>query len=224
MVQRHICLTFPHWQWHCAFLNVSSNHLQEETQSHIGCICMTYLHCVFHMFPHCTRIRAGIVPLVAFVWLFFTVHLKMCPRIACPRRGIVTMVAFVWLFSSVCFQMCPQIVCPTFQDKLIQFTQKFKNRLPTIMKIFGRKWQNFANILFSHTFDSLLCIVCIYSVNISFWFYTNVSSVYSHENKCFINANCLPGRMQSHIGYISVKGIVTLVALCVFKCLLKWPA
>ena len=105
MVQRHICLTFLHWQWHCAFLNVSSNHLQEETQSHIGCICMTYLHCVFHMFPHCTRIRAGIVPLVAFVWLFFTVHLKMCPRIACPRRGIVTLVAFVWL-SPVCVFKC----------------------------------------------------------------------------------------------------------------------
>ena len=32
---------------HCAFSNVSSNHLPVRMQSHIGCICLSFLHCVF---------------------------------------------------------------------------------------------------------------------------------------------------------------------------------
>ena len=67
------------------FSKVSSNHLQEKTQSHIGCICMTDLHCVFHMLPQCTRIRAGIVPLVAFVWLFSTAQCAVC-TVSFPRN------------------------------------------------------------------------------------------------------------------------------------------
>ena len=49
--------------------------------------------------------------MVAFVWLFSTVHFQMCPQIACPRWCKITLVAFVWLFSTVCFQMSPQIAC-----------------------------------------------------------------------------------------------------------------
>ena len=32
---------------HCVFLNVSLNCLHEMMHSHIGCICLTFLHCVF---------------------------------------------------------------------------------------------------------------------------------------------------------------------------------
>ena len=35
----------------------------------------------------------------------------MCPQMACTRRSVVTMVAFVWLFSTVHFEMCPQNIC-----------------------------------------------------------------------------------------------------------------
>ena len=33
--------------FHCVFSNVSSNRLPERMQNHIGCICLTFLHCVF---------------------------------------------------------------------------------------------------------------------------------------------------------------------------------
>ena len=38
-----------HWLTflHCEFSNVLSNALPEQMQSHIGCICRTFLHCVF---------------------------------------------------------------------------------------------------------------------------------------------------------------------------------
>ena len=32
---------------HCAFSNVASNYLHEKRHSHIVCICLTFLHCVF---------------------------------------------------------------------------------------------------------------------------------------------------------------------------------
>ena len=32
---------------HCAFSNVSSNHLSVKKHSHIGCICLIFLHCAF---------------------------------------------------------------------------------------------------------------------------------------------------------------------------------
>ena len=35
------------WQFSTVFSNVSSNHLAEQMQSHIGCICLTCLYCVF---------------------------------------------------------------------------------------------------------------------------------------------------------------------------------
>ena len=63
------------------------------------------------MSPQNTWIRAGIVTLAAFVWLFSTVRFQMCPQVACLRRSIVTLVTFVWLFSTVRSQMFPQIAC-----------------------------------------------------------------------------------------------------------------
>ena len=62
-----------------------------------------------HMSPKRTWVRACIVALVAFVWLFSTVRFQMCPQMACTRRGIVTLVAFVRLFFTVSYQMSPQI-------------------------------------------------------------------------------------------------------------------
>ena len=32
---------------HCVFSNVSSNRLPEKRHNHIGCICLTFLHCAF---------------------------------------------------------------------------------------------------------------------------------------------------------------------------------
>ena len=69
----HIYLTFLH----CAFSNVSSNCLPEMMQNHIGCICLT----------------------------FSTVRFQMCPQIACQKWCKITLVAFVWLFSTVRLKM-----------------------------------------------------------------------------------------------------------------------
>ena len=39
---------------HCAFSNVSSNNLPERMRIHTGCICLTFLHCVFsNVFSKC---------------------------------------------------------------------------------------------------------------------------------------------------------------------------
>ena len=118
--------------------NISSNGLPEKRQSQIGCICLTFLHCVLSMFAQivCQRkfkvtlfafvwlfsimsfqmchenacLRRGKVKLVTFFRLFFTVRFQMSPWIVCPKKGKVTLIAFVRLFSAVCFQMSPQIV------------------------------------------------------------------------------------------------------------------
>ena len=65
---------FPAWETLCHFL-------PERMRSHIGCIYLTFLCCVY----------------------------LMCPKVALWRGCKVTSVAFVWFFSTVCFQMCPQI-------------------------------------------------------------------------------------------------------------------
>ena len=78
-----------------------------------GSYCTMCALCTVHL-KLCPRIacpRRGIVTLVAFVWLFSTVHFRMYPQIACIRGCIVTLVAFIWLFSTVCFQMSPQSAC-----------------------------------------------------------------------------------------------------------------
>ena len=74
-----ICSTFHH----CVFSNVSSICLPQRMQSHIGCICLSFLHCGFLndssiIEAQCTWIRACLVALVAFVWLFSTVRFQMC--------------------------------------------------------------------------------------------------------------------------------------------------
>ena len=93
---------------HCALPNVSSKRLHEKRQSHIGCICLTFLHCAFsNDSPNCFTLFT----FVAFVWFFSTVRCQMCPQNVSTRRGKVTLVAFVGLFSTVRFQMCPQSTC-----------------------------------------------------------------------------------------------------------------
>ena len=55
------------------------------------------------MLPQIACPRWCIVTLVAFVWLFPTVHFQMPPQSACIRRWIFTLVTFIWMFSIVNF-------------------------------------------------------------------------------------------------------------------------
>ena len=75
-----------------------------------GCICSTFLHCVFSNIS----VKAACpvkskTTLFAFVWFFSTVHFYMCPQItwAC----MITLVAYVFLFYCVGFQMNSQMAC-----------------------------------------------------------------------------------------------------------------
>ena len=75
-------------------------------QSHIDCICLTFLHCASQMFTERALISTGKVTRAAFIWLFSSVSFQMCRQMACSLRGYtVTLVAFVWFFSTVRFQM-----------------------------------------------------------------------------------------------------------------------
>ena len=94
---------------HCAFLNVSSNGLPEKRHSLMVAFAWLFSTVCFQMCPQITCLRRGKVTLVAFAWLFSTVHIQMSPEIAFLRRGIVTLVAFAWLFSTVYFQMFHQM-------------------------------------------------------------------------------------------------------------------
>ena len=82
----------------------SSNRLPEKKHSHIGCICLIFLHCVFsnassNRLPEKMQSRIGCIHMT-----YISVRFQIW-------RSKVALVAFVWLFSTVCFQMSPQIAC-----------------------------------------------------------------------------------------------------------------
>ena len=56
-------------------------------------------------------IRGCIITLVAFVWLFSTMHYQMCFQMTSIRGCVFALVAFVLFFYAVCFQMNPQMAC-----------------------------------------------------------------------------------------------------------------
>ena len=71
-------------------------------------------------------VRRYKVTLVAFIWLFSTVHFQMCLQNACIGGCIVTLVALIWLHSTVRFQMCPQTACPNrCKVTLVAFVRLF---------------------------------------------------------------------------------------------------
>ena len=82
---------------HCVFSNESSNCLPERMRSHIGCICLNFLHCVFQMFS-----QVACLP----VWLFSTVCFQMSLQIAKYERmhnhiGYICWTFLQYVFSNV---------------------------------------------------------------------------------------------------------------------------
>ena len=115
-----------------------SNVLPQKRQNHIGCICLTSLHCAFSVRLQIAFLLRCKVTLVLLAVLFSNVYSNessnglyekrhshigyiyvdflrcvffMVPQRTCIRACIVALVAFVRFFSTVCFQMCPQIAC-----------------------------------------------------------------------------------------------------------------
>ena len=93
---------------HCVFSNEFLNWLPEKMHSHTGCICSAVY---FQMSTQIACIRSCIIALVAFLWLFFIMYFQMSSQMACPKEYIITLFAFVWLFSTVCSQVCFQMAC-----------------------------------------------------------------------------------------------------------------
>ena len=98
-----ICLTFLH----CGFSNVSSNCLHQRMHSDTGCICLTFLHCVFSNVSS-NRLHKRIHSRIGCIFFIFpTAGFQMTLQCTRLRACIVTLVAFVCLFSTVYFQMFP---------------------------------------------------------------------------------------------------------------------
>ena len=70
---------------------------------------LSILKMSFHVFRQIACMGRCEVTLIAFVWLFSTVRLQMCPQIVFTIACIVTLVAFVWFFSRIfkCFLKSP---------------------------------------------------------------------------------------------------------------------
>ena len=86
--------------------NVSSNSMPVRMQSHIGCICLTFLHCASlnvssNCLPEKKHSRTDYICLAFLNCVFSNVV-----SIACPRRGKVTLVAFFY-FSTLFFFKWP---------------------------------------------------------------------------------------------------------------------
>ena len=94
---------------HCVFSNVSSNCQPERMHSHIGCICLFFSIVPFQMYPQGACLWGCIVTLVAFVWLNVIVGLFLQDFLNLQTKVIM----FKSLFHYVVF-------CPNGSFKLIQ--------------------------------------------------------------------------------------------------------
>ena len=93
---------------HCGFANVPSNCLHEKNRGHIGCICMTFLQCGFSNVSsnRLPKKKHSHIGCICLTFLHCGFSNVFFFQIAWIRAGIVTLVAFVCLCSTVGFQMC----------------------------------------------------------------------------------------------------------------------
>merc|ERR1739846_121277 len=83
MIHSHInCTLFLHRSMVHTFLSVSSNRQLEIMQSHVACICLTFLHCASQMFTEPALISTGKVTRAAFFLLFSSVSFQMYLQMA----------------------------------------------------------------------------------------------------------------------------------------------
>ena len=87
------------WQFSTVFSNVSSNHLAEQMQSHIGCICLTCLYCASSNVSS-YRLLLRMQSHIGFIYLPSPQLASVCFQIACIRGWEVTQIVFVQLLST----------------------------------------------------------------------------------------------------------------------------
>ena len=96
---------------HCAFSNVSSNFLPENRQSCIGCICWTFLHCAFSNVPsNCLHQRMhSHIGCICLTFLHCVFSNESSN--AMPAMMLSQTGCIFLLFFSVGFQMNYQMAC-----------------------------------------------------------------------------------------------------------------
>ena len=73
--------------------------LNERMHSHIGCICLTFLHCAFSN-VYSNRLNE----------FFSTVHFEMSLWRTWIRAGKFALIAFIWFFSTVFFKCLLKVI------------------------------------------------------------------------------------------------------------------
>ena len=91
---------------HCAFSKFSSNCLTEKIHSHIDCICLTFLRCAFEMSPEKMQSDIGHIYSTFLHCAFSNVSSNCLSEMMQNHIGCICLT-----FSTVSFQMCPQMAC-----------------------------------------------------------------------------------------------------------------
>ena len=78
---------------HCVFSNVSSNRLPEQMQNHTGCICWTFLHCAFSNVSSNDLLekRQSHTGCICLTFLHYV--FSMSPQMVCLKGCIITLAA-----------------------------------------------------------------------------------------------------------------------------------
>ena len=96
---------------HCVFLKVSSNHLPEKMHSYTGCICWSFLHCVF------SKVSSSCLPERMHSYTGYTcLTFSHCALTHVSSYCLVDMMqnhtaCTCLTFLPVCFEMSPQSAC-----------------------------------------------------------------------------------------------------------------
>ena len=152
-------------------------------QSHIGCICLLFLHCVFSNY-----LLKGMQGYTGCILLtFIHVHFQMCPQIACPRECIVALAAFVLTFSPQCvFKWILKWFAPDISNVSSNYiTQKRHIHISCI-------YFAFLHCVFSNV-SSMHLHKKIHS-------HIGCNDLFIHCGILCVSSNCLHEKVHSHIG------------------------
>ena len=171
MIPSHInCTLFLHRSMVHTFLSVSLNCLHEMIQSNTGCICLTFLHCVFSASSN-------------------RLHPPLCVFKRVLKEGAKSHWLHLFDFSPLCFQMPPQIACSWGCKVTFYSTVRFQMS-PRITCLWGYKITLVAFVWFFSTMRFQMCpqIACLrrgkVTLNAFVWRFSTVRFQMSYQIAC----------------------------------------
>ena len=98
---------------HCAFSNVSSAHLHNRMHSHIGCICLTFLHCAFSNVSsnYLHEKRQSHIGCICLTFLHCVFSNVSSKRLPEKRHSHIGCICLTFLHCVFWIEMCPQNAC-----------------------------------------------------------------------------------------------------------------